>query len=110
MDSATLRTKSLELIHKTKEFLLLKKEYEESLWALGSIKKWRLVGESELGLLPGKVQLLVKTTGSLEEAEKAATVRMAELHVKMEELAPEIRKLSDQIDPYFSGMKQPEGT
>ena len=108
MDQDLLREKSLQLIRITKEFLLLKKEEENSMSIVSYLMNARII-ESAGGSfedlcerMPANIQQLVKESGSLTEAEKKALSRAKELQIKMAKLAPEIRRLSDLIEPYVS--------
>ncbi|MGI0080135.1 MAG: hypothetical protein ACRECH_10975 [Nitrososphaerales archaeon] len=105
MDQEVIKEKSLELIHKTKEFLVLEKSYEESLSALLLIGKARA---SDTGKLPGKVLARFHNARNLDEAEEITMKRMSRLKAKMNELSSEIRELSDLLKPYFSGGKAVE--
>ena len=58
--------------------------------------------------MPSNIQQLVKDSGSLKVAEKKASDRAKDLQAKMAVLAPEIKKLSDQIEPYIAGFAQPQ--
>lgn len=106
MDQDTVKAKSLELIHLTKEFLQLKKTYEDSLSVLILVRKAKMLGDTKLDTLPEKVLAFVKTAGNLDDAEKMTTARMSLLRDKMQELSPEIKKLSDQLEPYFSSLRE----
>ena len=58
--------------------------------------------------MPSNIQQLVKDSGSLQETEKKALARAKDLQAKMAVLAPEIKKLSDQIEPYVADFAQPQ--
>jgi hypothetical protein len=106
--------KSLQLIRVTKEFLLLKKEEEDSMGIVSYLMNARImesVGgsfEELCGRMPSNIQQLVKDSGSLQEAEKKASARAKDLQAKMAVLAPEIKKLSDQIEPYIARFAKPQ--
>jgi len=103
------KSKSLELIHLTKEFLKSKKTYEDSLGLLIAIKKARMLGKSTLDFLPQKLLPLAPGAKNLDDAERIAAVRMEELKQKMAELGSEIKKLSSQLEPFFSGLQEQQG-
>ena len=105
MDQVTIKEKSLELIHKTKNFLLLEKSYEESLSSLLLIGRARVAGK---GKLPEKVLARFHNARNLDEAEEMTTKRMSRLKARMNELSSEIRELSDLLKPYFSDNKSVE--
>jgi uncharacterized coiled-coil DUF342 family protein len=110
LDQKNFKAKSLELIHITKEFLQLEKTYEDSLGVLIVIKKARMLGRNQLKALPGKVLELVHNAANLDEAEKLTIARMSELRKKMDSLSQEIKKLSEELQPYFSELKQTKKT
>jgi chromosome segregation ATPase len=110
LEQKDFRAKSLELIHSTKEFLQLKKTYEDSVGALISIKNARMQGRNKLGDLPKKSQEFVRNAPNLDEAEKQITANMSELKSKMAALTPEIKKLSEELQPYTSEIKQTKRT
>lgn len=66
-----------------------------------------MVGDKEV---PDKVRAFIGKVESLDEAEKMTNARMNELRTKIDELTHEIKKLSDQLQPYFSKIKQAEKT
>jgi hypothetical protein len=100
------KSKSLELIHLTKEFLKLKKTYEDSLGLLIAIKKSRMIGKATLDSLPQKLLPLVPGAKNIDDAERMTVVRMEELKRRMAELGSEIKRLSGQLEPFFSGAQQ----
>lgn len=106
MNQDIFKTKSLELIHLTKEFLKLKKTYEDSLGLLIAIKKAKMLGKEKIDALPQKLLHLIPNAKTLDDAERVTMIKMSELRQKMSELGPEIKKLSDQLEPFFSSMKQ----
>ncbi len=110
MDQKNFKAKSLELIHITKEFLQLKKTYEDSLGVLILIKKAKMLGRNRLEALPKKVFEFVHNATNLDEAEKLTVARMSDLKQRMDSLSREIKKLSEELQPYFSEMKQTKKT
>ena len=108
MEQDVIREKSLQLIRVTKEFLLLKKEEENSMGVVSYLMNARIIesagGSFEMicSRMPQNILQLVKESGSLREAEKKALSRAKELQIRMARLAPEIRNLSDLIEPYIA--------
>jgi predicted nucleic acid-binding Zn-ribbon protein len=100
------KTKSLELIHLTKEFLKLKKRYEDSLALLIAIKKSRMLGKVGIDLLPEKLLPLVSGAKDLDDAEKMTAIKMEELKRNMAKLGSEIKNLSGELEPFFSGIHE----
>ena len=102
----------MQLIRVTKEFLLLKKEQENSMGIVSYLMNARImesVGESLEELcskMPSNIAQLVKDSGSLQEAERKALARAKDSQAKMAVLAPEIKKLSDQIEPFLARFAQ----
>lgn len=105
MDQATIKEKSLELIHKTKEFLVLEKSYEESLASLLLIGRARISGERKL---PKRVLARFGNAQNLDEAEEMTEKRMSKLKAKMNELSSEIKERSDLFKSCFSEGKAVE--
>lgn len=106
MEQEIIKNKSLELIHLTKEYLQLKRNYDDSLSILISIKKSKMLGKEGIDSLPEKMRELVKEAKDLSEAERISMSQMSELRKKMSQLSPEIKKLSDQLEPYLSNLKE----
>lgn len=109
MNQDIFKSKSLELIHLTKEFLKLKKTYEDSLGLLIAIKKARMLGKATLDSLPQKLLPLVPGASNLDDAERMTVVKMEELKQKMANMGSGIKKLSGQLEPFFSGAQQEQG-
>jgi hypothetical protein len=114
MDKNSLNEKSLELIRKTKEFLQLKKTYDDiqSVFLLiKQAKDEREIGdEVTLDLLPERVLALVRTAGDLDRAENLALTRMNDLKERMADLSLQIRKISGELEPYLSNPKDQSQT
>ncbi len=106
MNQDIFKSKSLELIHLTKEFLKLKKIYEDSLGLLIAIKKSRMLGKTTLDSLPQKFLPLAPGASNLDDAERMTAIKMEELKKKMAELGSEIKRLSGQLEPFFSGVQE----
>ena len=104
----SFKEKSLELIHLTKEFLQLKKTYEDSLGVLILITKVRMLGKTQLESLPQKALAFVQDAKDLNDAEKKTMEKMTGLRRRMSELSPKIKRLSDQLEPLLSGTKYPD--
>ena len=102
MDQETLKKKSLELIHKTKGFLLLEKAHENSLTALLLISRAKLARDGKIGNLSKGILPLIKGARNLGEAESLIENKMAKLKIRMNELSSEILELSDLLEPYSS--------
>lgn len=94
----------------TKEFLQLKKTYEDSLAFLIVVKKAKIRGDQTFEALPEKFHTFVENVKDLDEAERVTLTKMSDLRNRMAILSPQIRKLSDQLQPYFSKEKQTERT
>ncbi len=98
-----LKTSYLKLIKLTKEFLILKKEEEDAISIVSLIRNARIsesIGQSLdilLMKMPLNLQQFIRSSGSLEEAERRALERVNVLREKMDELSPEIRKLSAHL-------------
>lgn len=109
MDRNSLNEKSLELIRKTKEFLQLKKNYDDIQSVFLLIKQAKDEGESGDRVsteLPERILALVRTAGNLGQAENLALARMKDLRKRMADLSLEIKKISGEIEPFLS--KPPE--
>ncbi len=102
MDQETINEKSLELIHKTKKFLLLERAYERSLAALHLISRAKLDAGRKLHSLPKRILPQLKSARNLDEAERLIERRISELKIQMGELSSQIRELSDLLEPYSS--------
>jgi hypothetical protein len=103
MDRNSLNEKSLELIRKTKEFLQVKKTYDDIQSVFLLIKQAKDESdnpEKRLELLPERVLALVRTAGNLDQAENLALNRMKDLKDRMAELSLQIKKISEQLEPY----------
>ncbi len=109
MDRNSLNEKSLELIRKTKEFLQVKKTYDDIQSVFLLIKQAKDESdnpERRLELLPERVLALVRTTGNLDQAETLALNRMKDLKDRMAELSLQIKKISEQLEPYVGKPKE----
>lgn len=93
-----LAEKYLELIRKTKEFLQTKKTLEDALGVLSLVRK---AGEGSKVTLPEKVKILIENSGGPESAEKLSKDHISTLHIRVDELASEIRKLSSDIEASY---------
>ncbi len=101
------KAKSLELIHTTKEYLQLEKSYEEGLSVLILIKNAKLLGHKKIEeALPKRILEFAAEARDLDEAEKLTSLRMSELKQRMDFLSPEIKRLSEELQPYLSQLKQ----
>jgi hypothetical protein len=110
MDKNSVNEKSLELIRKTKEFLQLKKTYDDIQGVFLLIKQakddQKEKGSQVTELLPERVLALVRTAGNLDEAESLALGRMKDLKDRMADISIQIRKISEQLEPYLSKSKE----
>src|SRR5579862_4329203 len=101
MDKNSVNEKSLELIRKTKEFLQLKKTYDDIQGVFLLIKQakddQKEKGSQVTELLPERVLALVRTAGNLDEAESLALGRMKDLKDRMADISIQIRKISEQL-------------
>ncbi len=109
MENESLNAKSMELIRKTKEFLQLNKTFDDLqsiLVLISQAKPNQVSAESwKIVALPDKVRELIKSAGNLDKAENLTLNRMRELKERLGELSKEIRKLSDQLEPYSNRPK-----
>jgi hypothetical protein len=112
MDRNSLNEKSLELIRKTKEFLQLKKTYDDiqSIYLL--IKQAKdesdSPGKVNMDLLPERVVALIRVAGDIDLAENFALGKMKELKDKMASLSVQIRAISEEIEPYVAKPSEPK--
>jgi predicted nucleic acid-binding Zn-ribbon protein len=105
LDNNSVNEKSLELIRKTKEFLQLKKNYDDIQSVFLVIKQAKDEtgdgGGRNIEQLPERVLALVRTAGNLDQAEDLALAKMKELKERMSNLSVQIRKISEQLEPYI---------
>ena len=113
-ESKGLQERYLELIRLTKEYLVLKKEEENTISMVSLIKNARIyesIGrdiEIIMMKMPLNVQQFVQTSGNLEGAEKKSLEKLDELRSKMSDISDEIKKLTAQLEQRTPTSKSPE--
>lgn len=109
-----LQERYIELIRLTKEYLVLKKEEENTISMVSLIKNARIyesIGrdiEIIMMKMPLNVQQFVQTNGNLEAAEKKSLERLEELRSKMNDISDEIKRLTSQLEQRAPTSKSPE--